>query len=65
VIGAVRAAQQARRVLAPADLGEDRAQPARRRGQRQRRRDRRLADPALAGDDDQLVVEEGYSSPSQ
>ena len=47
------AAQRARHVVAARDLGDDRAQPAARGDQAERRRDRRLADPALAGDDDE------------
>jgi hypothetical protein len=31
----------------------------------ERGRDRRLADPALAGDEEEPVIEERYSSPSQ
>ena len=70
---AVLAAERARHVVARGDLGDDRAQAAARRRDAERGRDRRLADAALAGDDEQLVVEERAqrasgcmsSSPSQ
>jgi hypothetical protein len=50
-----------------AQLRDDRAQSTLRRRDPQRKRDRRLADAALAGDDDQLTFEQGsaQTSPSQ
>ena len=47
-----------RGVLLRGDLADDRPLPFRRRPQSQRDRDRRLADAALAGDEDQALVEE-------
>jgi hypothetical protein len=61
------AAESARDVVAPGDLGDDRPQPAPRGDEPERGRHRRLADAALAGDDDQLTFEQGsaQTSPSQ
>jgi hypothetical protein len=46
-------------------LGHDDPAPARGGQGADRRGDRRLADPALAGDEDEPVIEKSYSSPSQ
>jgi hypothetical protein len=61
------AAQRARDVVAAGDLGDDRAQPAARGDEPERGGHRRLADAALAGDDDQLAIEQAGAqiSPSQ
>jgi hypothetical protein len=62
------ARQGAGDVVAGADLRDDGAQPAARRGQADGGGDRRLADAALAGDDDEVAVRElvdQLGSPSQ
>ena len=61
------AAQRARDVVAPRHLGDDRAQPAAGGDQPERGGDRRLADAALAGDDDEVALEQAraQTSPSQ
>jgi hypothetical protein len=55
----------ARHVVARGDFRDDRPQPAPRRHQSDRGGDGRLPDPALAGDDEQLLGEQTQSSPSQ
>jgi hypothetical protein len=65
VAGAPLARQRARDIVARGDLGNDRPQPAARGDQPDRRRDRRLPDAALAGDDEQLLGQGVQSSPSQ
>jgi hypothetical protein len=54
-------------VVAARDLGDDRAQPAAGGDEPERGGDGRLADPALARDDDQLTAQQGsaQTSPSQ
>jgi hypothetical protein len=53
-------------VAAPRDLGDDRALAGARGDEPQCGGDRRLADAALAGDDDEAAREQDrYSSPSQ
>ena len=61
------AAQGARDVVAARDLGDDRAQPAAGGHEPERSRHRRLADPALPRDDDQLTAQQSSAqiSPSQ
>jgi hypothetical protein len=61
------AAQRGGDVVAARDLGDDRAQPAAGGDEPERGGDGRLADPALAGDDDQLTAQQGsaQTSPSQ
>jgi hypothetical protein len=54
-----------RDVVAGGDLGDDRPQPAPRGHHPDRRSHRRLPDAALAGDDDELLVEGAQTSPSQ
>ena len=53
-----RRVERARDVAAARDLGDDRALARARGDEPERRRDRRLADAALAGDDEQAVVEQ-------
>ena len=53
-------------IAAASDLGDNRALARARRDQPESRRDRRLADAALAGDDEQPPVQQHpYGSPSQ
>ena len=54
-------------VVAARDLGDDRAQPPAGGDEPERGGHGRLADPALAGDDDQLTAQQGsaQTSPSQ
>jgi hypothetical protein len=54
-------------VVAARDLGDDRAQPAAGGDEPERGGYGRLADPALARDDDQLAAQQGrtQTSPSQ
>ena len=58
-------AERARDVVARGHLGDDRAQPAPRGDEPERGGDRRLADAALAGDDEQLLGGHSQASPSQ
>ena len=58
-------AERARDVVAARHLGDDRAHAAARGDEPERGGHRRLAHPALAGDDHEVAVEQGQTSPSQ
>jgi hypothetical protein len=61
-----RAVERRRDVAAARDLGDDRALARARRDEPERGGDGRLADAALAGDDDEAALQQDrYSSPSQ